>query len=540
MSAAAPRREIVGMHRLVIAALTAGLALPSAAQAGTVSPDSFDDGTPMYQFVAGGGEANDLEVSVGGCKPWEFDDDGPQRCVRFYDRNKIRASGTCSVAPGDDPRWAVCPRDRDYVYADLGGGNDWADADIGDQVFVVDGGDGDDYLNITGGAASFDGGAGDDTLSGDVEDDWLSGGDGEDSITGSAGADTLLGGDGKDSLRGNAGGDVIDGGAGPDSLYGNDGADVLAGDTGDDILHGGAGDDRLDGGDGDDRLEWLDSDDHPGADDYRGGAGLDQMSYGAHAGAVAVTIDDQADDGGPGEGDNVHADIEFLTGSAGNDQLTGNDGANRIDGGSGNDAIFGLGGDDALNGGRGDDTVDGGSGHDSLYGDDECAAFGCGGADRLVARDGLVDNVSCGPGADTAVVDSIDVLAADPQHACEAVDSAAASVPTPPTPPTPPAPPRVPTPTPAATAKWKVSGGKTRVTSLSISGLTKGAKVTVTCTGKGCPFKTKTVKATGTSVSLKGAFKKARLRAGAKVTVKAAGKTFTFTMRKGSKQPKRG
>ena len=60
---------------------------------------------------------------------------------------------------------------------------------------------------------------------------------------------------------------------------------------------------------------------------------------------------------------------------------------------------------------------------------------GGGGDDTLQARDGAVDEVSCGTGTDTAVVDANDSVASD----CENVQRPAETTPTP-----------TPTPTPAA------------------------------------------------------------------------------------------
>jgi hypothetical protein len=64
------------------------------------------------------------------------------------------------------------------------------------------------------------------------------------------------------------------------------------------------------------------------------------------------------------------------------------------------DKVFGLGANDRLYGFAGNDLIVGGPGKDKMYGGT--------GNDRLEARDGQRDLVDCGPGNDTAVVDSID------------------------------------------------------------------------------------------------------------------------------------
>jgi Ca2+-binding RTX toxin-like protein len=88
------------------------------------------------------------------------------------------------------------------------------------------------------------------------------------------------------------------------------------------------------------------------------------------------------------------------SGTNGPDQLTGTPGADSINGGAGADIIKGLGGNDVLTGGTGFDLIYGGPGND-----------------RIQARDGEVDYIDCGPGADTAIVDR----AEDGVYDCERV-----------------------------------------------------------------------------------------------------------------------
>jgi RTX calcium-binding nonapeptide repeat (4 copies) len=102
---------------------------------------------------------------------------------------------------------------------------------------------------------------------------------------------------------------------------------------------------------------------------------------------VIVSIGDGANDGAPGEHDDVQTDVENVTGGAGDDTLTGDAGANRIDGGGGNDVI---------SGGPGQDTLVGGDGNDTIH-----------------ARDGELDTIECGNGADTVDADPADVVSLD-------------------------------------------------------------------------------------------------------------------------------
>jgi RTX calcium-binding nonapeptide repeat (4 copies) len=101
--------------------------------------------------------------------------------------------------------------------------------------------------------------------------------------------------------------------------------------------------------------------------------------------------------------DSLAAPTCHLSGDGGDNALSGGDGGEVICGLGGNDTIDGGGGGDALLGGEGDDTIDAADGE----------------------PDALID---CGPGTDTASVDSADV---DPDTilvGCETVDRPTAAV----------------------------------------------------------------------------------------------------------------
>src|SRR6185503_14495276 len=92
---------------------------------------------------------------------------------------------------------------------------------------------------------------------------------------------------------------------------------------------------------------------------------------------------------------------------------------------------------DLLEGGFGHDVLDGGAGVDQFQGDRiEQNVFAIGN-DTIRARDGNAEQIACGVGADTAVVDASDVV--DPT--CESVDRPPFSPPPPP--PEKPDPPRI-------------------------------------------------------------------------------------------------
>jgi Ca2+-binding RTX toxin-like protein len=162
---------------------------------------------------------------------------------------------------------------------------------------------------------------------------------------------------------------TIDGGAGDDELQGGSGNEEISGGAGFDELRGGAGDDSFDGG-----------------------VDRDIVSYADHAGSVRVTLDDVANDGAPGERDDVKSSVEDVFGGPGADLIKGSGLPNRLRGGDGADSLDGAGGSDSLEGGDGNDLLNSGD-------------------------SGVVDDVLCGAGVDSAYADAADTVAAD----CEAV-----------------------------------------------------------------------------------------------------------------------
>ncbi len=289
-------------------------------------------------------------------------------------------------------RWATCPIPTNGIYIETGDGKDIVN--VGDDLPAT--------IPVT-----IDGGAGDDTLRGapfgEIRETIL-GGPGNDKITGGAGDDVIRGGDGDDELEGQAGNDQLYGDGGNDKLRGDGYRDQFA-----DVIDGGAGYDQTDG-------DWM-------------------VESGKFQPPITVSLDGAANDGRPGESDNVtglekiylnapatliggnDAD-EFtvfntgdgstkLVGNGGNDKLSAFDHSDEVDGGAG---------DDQLAGGYGDDTVTGGPGRDQIHGDapsSACNYIQCRlpfGNDTIYAQDGEVDSIDCGIGNDTAYVDANDVV----------------------------------------------------------------------------------------------------------------------------------
>ena len=175
----------------------------------------------------------------------------------------------------------------------------------------------------------------------------------------------------------------------------------------------------------------------PGADEFAGGAGYDWVNYRSVAvtSGVSVIQDGLANDGPPGEHDNIQADVEAIDATEFTDTVVASgvdndislsDGDDQAHGGGGNDWINGSLGVDDLNGGPGDDelkgswfgdTITGGPGKDLIDADDNPNP----GDDVIRIRDGEFDEVvDCGGGNDTVIAargDRDDEIAAD----CEKV-----------------------------------------------------------------------------------------------------------------------
>jgi Ca2+-binding RTX toxin-like protein len=385
---------------------------------------------------AGTAQAGTMDVSVSG-STLEIQGDGTRNhvTVRFEaDRyvishnGPVTASGGCHVYGPNiplTPSDTVCPgAGIALISASLGDG--------GDELLVypsarasatVDGGRGNDELNAGPATAGrrynvLRGGEGDDVLVGDTGVDLLEGGAGGDELIGRGARDradygsrtapvtvTIDGaaddgetgeGDRVDAtveeVVGGAGDDHLTGGPGVERLLGGAGEDTLDGLGAADTLIGGPDDDELNGGDGSDTFVADAAGD--GADTYNGGSStFDEVSYAARSAAVTVDPDGVADDGSSGEGDDVRADVEWVTGGTGNDWLVGSAAANLLTGGPGNDFLSGHAGNDTLLAGAGNDVANGGDHNDALNGGPGAdTLFGAAGDDALHALDGVIAN----------------------------------------------------------------------------------------------------------------------------------------------------
>lgn len=128
---------------------------------------------------------------------------------------------------------------------------------------VVNGGDGDDNIQLNNKPAKLpkdangdpieaeiNGQGGDDTVEGGGGADSLNGGEGNDKVRGNGGNDQLNGENGNDDLGGGAGDDVNDGGDGNDDIKDKEGNNTVRGGAGDDNIRTGSGNDDIDAGSG--------------------------------------------------------------------------------------------------------------------------------------------------------------------------------------------------------------------------------------------------------------------------------------------------
>ena len=213
------------------------------------------------------------------------------------------------------------------------------------------------------------------------------------------------------------------------NLDSGEGADIVETGASVDTITSGPGPDLVSSGRSYDLLEAGREAD--GADVLDGGRGGDAAYYAHRTAAVQLSLDDVANDGEAGEGDQILR-VESLGGGAGDDVITGDGGRNVLFASGGADAVSGLGrddaiygddlvpirvddsveqaraaaGDDYLDGGRGDDDLTGAFGADHLVGDrgrDELDA-GTGvlipGDDGRLVLDRATDQADCGAGRD--------------------------------------------------------------------------------------------------------------------------------------------
>ena len=89
--------------------------------------------------------------------------------------------------------------------------------------------------------------------------------------------------------------------------------------------------------------------------------------------------------------------------------------------------------------------------------------------------------------------------------------------------------------------QWVVTAGSARLTQLVVHNAPKGARIALSCRGRGCPSRKttrRTVKRELQKVVLHGAFRRARLRFGTRLTLRITaagtiGRTYTYVVKRG-------
>ncbi len=207
---------------------------------------------------------------------------------------------------------------------------------------ALTGGVGDLIIGTTA-AETLTGTAFDDDISGLAGNDTINALAGDDLITGGTGNDTLNGGDGNDTFTDTLGdgADTVNGGAGTDTLniIGTAAAETLT------VVFNGTALTSVAGG----TVTGVE------AVTANLAGGTDTLNYGATTAAVTVNLTS-----GSASGFATIANIENVTGGAGNDTLTGSAGANALTGGAGDDRFIATvnDGNDTYTGGAGTDTYD--------------------------------------------------------------------------------------------------------------------------------------------------------------------------------------
>lgn len=180
--------------------------------------------------------------------------------------------------------------------------------------------------------------------------------------------------------------------------------DVFLGDGNDRLDHRLYG--AVDAGDGDDDVTLTN-----GIFEFSGGSGADRLdaagatetivSYLDHTAGVSVRVNGLADDGAPGEGDNVMGAITSIGGGSGDDNLEAGPVTRSLSGASGDDILVGTPARNFLSGGAGNDQLLAGDGSDSLAGDEGADVLSGGGGLDEVTYGGVVPlRLSIGDGPD--------------------------------------------------------------------------------------------------------------------------------------------
>jgi Ca2+-binding RTX toxin-like protein len=268
---------------LVVSAGALALALPAAAQAGTVSGAGGVSNTYL-----GGDAEESLTLSISG-----------GQTVFAATGVTLGGPGQCTAVSPDEVDCATAPT---TIVNALGADDRIDGSALTGTNLQADGGAGGDYLLDGAGNDTLSGGPGGDVWIAGRGADVFAGGDGDDTvdysgrtapvtITLDGAADDGEGGEGDNTGADTEGGF---GGAGNDRIVGNALGDRLNGGPGDDAIAGGAAEDRVEGAEGNDVIDTRDG----RFDSIDCGAGIDTLY--ADAGDSAVNCEVAPDRDGDG------------------------------------------------------------------------------------------------------------------------------------------------------------------------------------------------------------------------------------------------
>jgi Ca2+-binding RTX toxin-like protein len=190
----------------------------------------------------------------------------------------LAADITCTGQVGKDSEKPTC---RGTKRDDVITGSPLRDnvvAGRGDDT--VNGLGGMDFLQGQKGDDTLDGGASNDWLIGQLGSDLSIGGPGSDVVYDNVDevvSDVLEGGDGDDYVEGNGGDDTLDGGPGDDKMFGWTDDDTITGGDGADLILPEQGSDTIDAGGGDDFIDAVEKETPGSVDTITCGGGEDEV-----------------------------------------------------------------------------------------------------------------------------------------------------------------------------------------------------------------------------------------------------------------------
>jgi Ca2+-binding RTX toxin-like protein len=244
----------------------------------------------------------------------------------------------------------------------------------GAQADTLTTGDGDDLINVAGGANTVTAGEGNNTVTGGADADTFTVGDGDNLIDAGNGANTIIAGQGVNTITAGTGTNTITALDGGNIITGGDGTNIITSGAGADVISAGRGPMTIVAGGGSDLITVKGSplgtvDAGLGADrvivDFRD-EDLD-ISGGIAGGSFATGHTGHIEDALSNHIDFVGVENVTYLGGSGRDDVATGDGLDVMEGNDGSDTLTSGGGDDRFTGGAGNDVLDGGADIDTAF-----------------------------------------------------------------------------------------------------------------------------------------------------------------------------